>query len=87
MQSTPNQEPSKELLAISKLSSNKSGLCWPSTGTTVRKDESEQENKQRLEKLSHAVETILECIGEDKERGGLLATPMRYAKARNFLLY
>jgi GTP cyclohydrolase I len=60
------------------------GLCWPSTGTKVRKTESQEENANRLQKISEAVETILQCIGEDPSREGLLKTPMRYAKALMF---
>ncbi|KAI9209168.1 GTP cyclohydrolase I [Polychytrium aggregatum] len=40
---------------------------------------------QKIEKLSGAVRTILECIGEDPSREGLLKTPERYAKALLFL--
>ncbi|KAJ3331725.1 hypothetical protein HDU76_002388 [Blyttiomyces sp. JEL0837] len=65
------------------------GLSWPSIGTKQRKLETEKgdpdEEAKRLEKLSGAVATILECIGEDPEREGLLKTPMRYAKALMFL--
>lgn len=34
-----------------------------------------------MKKLSGAVKTILECVGEDPEREGLLETPERYARA------
>jgi GTP cyclohydrolase IA len=57
------------------------GLSWPSRGTLQRKEESEKEKEKRLAKLSGAVRTILECVGEDPDREGLLDTPVRYAKA------
>jgi GTP cyclohydrolase IA len=57
------------------------GLSWPSVGTRARLDESAADRSSRLEKLSGAVRTILECIGEDPDREGLRDTPFRYAQA------
>lgn len=62
------------------------GLSWPSSGTLdrLRERENPEEAQARLAKLSGAVKTILECIGEDPEREGLHGTPERYAKAMMF---
>lgn len=62
------------------------GLSWPSVGTLSRLQERESpaDAQARLEKLSGAVRTILECIGEDPDREGLHGTPERYAKAMMF---
>jgi GTP cyclohydrolase IA len=51
----------------------------------VRREENEEEAALRLERMGGAVKTLLECIGEDPDREGLLATPSRYAKALLFL--
>ncbi|RKP24782.1 hypothetical protein SYNPS1DRAFT_14541 [Syncephalis pseudoplumigaleata] len=61
------------------------GLSWPSIGTRQRRSEAPAENQVRIQKLAGAVRTILECIGEDPDREGLLRTPERYAKALMFL--
>lgn len=37
-----------------------------------------------MRKIAAAVKTIIECVGEDCEREGLLKTPDRYAKALLF---
>ena len=84
-----NQLPPKGILER-KLSIPKSpqvdveSLSWPSAGTVARYTESAEAKQQRQEKLANAVRTVLECIGEDPNREGLLKTPDRYAKALLF---
>ena len=53
----------------------------PAKSTISRLNASTDEVESRKEKLSAAVKTILECIGEDPEREGLVRTPERYAQA------
>ncbi|TID23121.1 GTP cyclohydrolase I [Venturia nashicola] len=60
------------------------GLSWPSTGTRHRLGATPEEAEERKQKLTGAMRTILECIGEDPEREGLLKTPERYAEAMMF---
>ncbi|KAF2826777.1 GTP cyclohydrolase I [Ophiobolus disseminans] len=60
------------------------GLSWPSKGTLARREATEEEKAERLQKLSGAVRTMLECLGEDPDREGLKDTPDRYAKALLF---
>lgn len=60
------------------------GLSWPSRGTRERKEATPEQKEERLAKLTGAVRTILECVGEDPDREGLLDTPERYAKALLF---
>jgi GTP cyclohydrolase I len=50
-------------------------------GTLARLNSTPDEKEQRQAKLADAVRTLLECIGEDPQRDGLLKTPERYAKA------
>ncbi|KAL7791540.1 hypothetical protein V8C37DRAFT_382045 [Trichoderma ceciliae] len=57
------------------------GLSRPSFGTRERLEENAESKAARLERMKSAVQTLLECIGEDPNREGLLATPERYAKA------
>ncbi|KAK4112960.1 GTP cyclohydrolase I [Canariomyces notabilis] len=61
------------------------GLSRPGIGTQARLEESSEQAAERLSKMCNAVRTILECVGEDPARSGLLNTPERYAKALMFL--
>ncbi|ETN36515.1 GTP cyclohydrolase I [Cyphellophora europaea CBS 101466] len=57
------------------------GLSWPSIGTRARLEQTPEEAQARLNKLSGAVRTIFECLGEDPDREGLRESPLRYAQA------
>lgn len=60
---------------------DKDGLGWPAKGSLIRMKSTADQTAQTTAKLSQAVKTILECLGEDPEREGLKRTPERYAKA------
>lgn len=60
---------------------DKDGLGWPAKGSLTRLHSTPLETAQTTARLSAAVKTILECLGEDPEREGLKRTPERYAKA------
>ncbi|KAG2148089.1 hypothetical protein DEU56DRAFT_109573 [Suillus clintonianus] len=57
------------------------GLGWPAKSTVSRLHETTTERTARETMMVSAVRTILECIGEDPNREGLLKTPERYAQA------
>ncbi|GJE91077.1 GTP cyclohydrolase I [Phanerochaete sordida] len=61
------------------------GLGWPAKSTLARLNATPEERAAREEKLAGAVRTLLECIGEDPDREGLVRTPTRYAQALMFL--
>ncbi len=42
------------------------------------------EEEARLRKMADAARVLLECMGEDPTRPGLVDTPMRMAKAMSF---
>lgn len=60
------------------------GLSWPSVGARKRIDSTPEEAEIRKAKIEGAIKTILEELGEDVSREGLLRTPERYAKAMLF---
>ncbi|ROW00255.1 hypothetical protein VSDG_03609 [Cytospora chrysosperma] len=57
------------------------GLRKPGRGTRERLEETTEQANERLAKMCAAVKVLLECVGEDVSREGLLATPQRYANA------
>ncbi|PPJ55482.1 hypothetical protein CBER1_08016 [Cercospora berteroae] len=60
-------------------------LRQPSNGSESFMDGESEHASKRLRKMRGAVRTLLECVGEDPNREGLLATPSRYAEALLFL--
>ena len=98
--STPAKSSVPETGAASPLP-DPNGLGWPGTSgmfcrkvdshrfsaksTVARYNASPAERVAREQKLASAVRTILECIGEDPNREGLLRTPDRYAQALMWL--
>jgi GTP cyclohydrolase IA len=46
---------------------------------------SREEDPETLDKMTNACRTILECLGEDPDREGLVKTPTRWAKALLFM--
>ncbi|KAJ5949344.1 GTP cyclohydrolase 1 [Penicillium verhagenii] len=56
----------------------------PGCETTQSTVSASTKEEECLQKIAGAMRTILECIGEDPGREGLLQTPERYAKAMLF---
>lgn len=60
---------------------DQNGLGWPAAKTLDRLNYTPDQAAANQARLAGAVRTMLECLGEDPNREGLLATPERYAKA------
>eukprot|EP00795_Rhopilema_esculentum_P002715 gene2715-928_t len=56
----------------------------PSESLDSPRKDTEDEMEAKVEKMSSAVKSILECVGENPEREGLAKTPERFAKAMMF---
>ena len=69
--------PHTTLLPINDISINP----FAAKSTYSRLTATAEEREAREKKLAEAVRTILDCIGEDPDREGLLRTPERYAQA------
>ncbi|KAJ3405723.1 hypothetical protein HDU80_000891 [Chytriomyces hyalinus] len=53
-------------------------------GTRQRKNETVEKKQQRMDKIAEAVKVIVEQLGEDPSRKGMLKKPMHHAKALMF---
>lgn len=63
---------------------NPNGLSQAGESTQNGVDEIPKPAEEGLKKMHDAVRTLLECVGEDPDREGLVNTPTRYAKALLF---
>lgn len=56
----------------------------PEVGEFLEWKAARKAEEELLARMSEAAKTIIECVGEDVTREGLVDTPMRMAKAMRF---
>ncbi|KDO27445.1 GTP cyclohydrolase I [Saprolegnia parasitica CBS 223.65] len=71
-------------MAPGAATTNATSITTLATTKSVRTKDDHLNDTEKLEKMAAAVKVLLECLGEDVNREGLVKTPMRMAKA---LLY
>lgn len=59
--------------------------CIESQHNDMHKEEKDCEDASKLSRIEKAYTTVLSELGEDVDREGLLRTPLRAAKAMQFL--
>lgn len=64
--------------------SNKDPAYWLTEKKRGKLSDQSEEGQEKMQKLADAYSTILENVGEDLSRDGILKTPMRAAKAMAF---
>lgn len=57
----------------------------PIEAPSTKRQRKELSEEEKISKMTEACRTILECVGEDPTREGLVKTPDRWAKALLFL--
>jgi len=70
---------------VVKKKRSRSELSGEDRSSDSDKKKPRQTEEERMVKMQEACKTILECIGEDPEREGLVKTPSRWAKALMFM--
>ncbi|GLB33488.1 putative GTP cyclohydrolase I [Lyophyllum shimeji] len=77
----PNNPTRFSPVDLSNIVPDPNGLGWPAKSTVHRLLATPEERLAREQKIAASVRVILEAIGEDPDREGLLKTPERYAQA------